>query len=281
MRIRHIVGALAIGLAVVMTSGCMQKVAPGEVGVIVSTAGSDKGVDMKPAKSGWQFIGITENLYTFKTFDQNINLDEISFGDQDGARISARVGITLNADVDAAPALFLKYRSDLDGIARTNVVQVLKTAFTNEGSKMKIDAIYGEQQEEFIKRVEHRLREHFKPYGLNVTNLYLLEQFGLPESIKESLDRKVQANQITAQKQNEIAQAEAEADKLKKIAQGDKDAAILRAEGQAEAIELIGEAMRKNPQYIELKKVETWKGDTPGTLVLGDNASAPAFLPLK
>lgn len=279
MRLRNIISALAMCALAFMTTGCMQKVEPGDVGIIVSTVGSDKGVQMHPAKSGWQLVGMTENLYTFKTWDQNINLEPISFGDQDGARIEARVGVTLNADTDAAPKLFLKYRSDLDGIAKVNVVQVLKTAFTNEASKLKVDAIYGEDQEEFIKRVEVRVREHFKPFGLNVTNLYLLEQFGLPDSIKESLDRKVQANQITAQKQNEVAQAIAEADKLREKAKGDKDAEIARAEGQAAAIALIGEAMRANPQYLELKKIEAWNGAPPQTLVT--NGSAPTFLPLK
>lgn len=279
MRMRNLCGALALAAMAVLSTGCMQKVEPGEVGVVVSTVGSDKGVQMQPAKSGWQWIGLTENLYTFKTFDQNKNLDEISFGDQDGARISAKVGITLSAKPDSAPALFLKYRSDLDGIVKTNVVQVVKTAFTNEGSKRKVDLIYGEGQEEFLNRVEQRVRDHFDKYGLVVSNLYLLEELGLPDQIKAALNDKVLANQRTAQKQNEVAQAKAEADKIREAAYGERDAAIERAEGQAQAIAKLGMAMRDNPQYLELRKVETWKGDVPGTLVT--NGSAPTFLPLK
>lgn len=270
---KYILIAMLLGAVSGLTGCGFSKVEPGEVGVIVSTAGSDKGVDMKPAKSGWNFTGPTENLYTFKTFDQNVNLDEISFGDQDGARITAKVGITLNALPDAAPALFLKYRSDLDGIAKTNVVQVVKTAFTNEGSKLKVDVIYGEKQEEFMKRVEERVRDHFKPFGLQVTNLYLLEQFGLPATIKEALDRKVQANQVTAQKQNEVAQAIAEANKVREQALGEKDAAISRAEGQAQSIALVGKAIRENPQYLEQQRVEKWDGKLP--VYMTDGATTP------
>lgn len=280
MRVMRYGAAIVLAAALAAMAGCMpQKVAPGEVGVLVSTVGSDKGVQMKPAKSGWNIVGMTENLYTFKTFDQNKNLDEISFGDQDGARISAKVGITLAAKPDASPALFLKYRSDLDGIVKVNVVQVVKTAFTNEGSKLKVDAIYGEGQEEFLTRVEKRVRDHFSQYGLVVSNLYLLEELGLPDQIKEALNQKVLANQRTAQKENEVAQATAEANKVREAAYGERDAAIARAEGQANAIAKLGQAMRDNPQYLELRKVETWKGDVPGTLVT--NGSAPTFLPLK
>lgn len=281
MRMRSLCGALAIAAMAVLSTGCMQKVEPGEVGVVVSTMGSDKGVQMQPAKSGWQWIGMTENLYTFKTFDQNRNLDELSFGDADGARMTAKVGITVYATPESAPALFLKYRGDLDSIIKVNVLQVVKTAFTNEGSKSKVDAIYGEGQEAFLKRVEARVRAHFEPFGLIVSNLYLLEELGLPPTIKEALDKKVLANQLTAQKENEKAQATADAQKVIEKAKGDKAAAVAIAEGQAEAIALIGEAMRANPLYLELRKVETWKGDTPQTLVLGNNGTAPTFLPLK
>lgn len=280
MKIRNILGALAIGLACIATTGCSpSKVQPGEVGVVVSTMGSDKGVNMYPAKSGWNWIGITEDLYTFKTWDQNMNLSEISFGDSDGARITALVGVTAAAEPDSAPKLFLKYRKDMEDIITTNGVQVIKTAFANEASKLKVDQIYGEKQEEFLNRVRERVADHFAPYGLKVTNLYLLQEFGLPPAIKEGLNAKVLANQLTSQKENEKAQATADANKVVEKAKGEKAAAIAIAEGQAEAIALIGQAMASNPLYLELKKVETWKGDVPGTLVT--NGSAPTFLPLK
>lgn len=280
MKMRSLLGVAALAVACIGLTGCFpNKVAPGEVGVIVSTMGSDKGVDMKPAKSGWNFLGFTEDMYTFKTWDQNINLTEISFGDSDGARITAKVGVTASAEPDAAPKLFLKYRKDMEDIIATNGVQVIKTAFTNEASKLKVDAIYGEGQEAFLKAVQTRVANHFAEHGLKVSNLYLLEEFGLPPTIKDALNAKVLANQLTAQKQNEKAQATADAEKVVERAKGEKAAAIAVAEGQAEAIALIGKAMASNPLYLELKKVETWKGDVPGTLVT--NGSAPTFLPLK
>jgi len=280
MKMRSLLGVAALVVACIGLTGCFpNKVAPGEVGVIVSTMGSDKGVDMKPAKSGWNFLGFTEDLYTFKTWDQNINLTEISFGDSDGARITAMVGVTASAEPDAAPKLFLKYRKDMEDIIKTNGVQVIKTAFTNEASKLKVDRIYGEGQEQFLKAVQARVATHFAEFGLRVSNIYLLEELGLPPTIKDALNKKVLANQLTAQKQNEVAQAIAEADKVRETAYGERDAVIARANGQAESIGIIGKAMAANPLYLELKKVEQWKGDVPGTLVT--NGSAPTFLPLK
>lgn len=280
MKMRSLLGVAALAVACIGLTGCFpNKVAPGEVGVIVSTMGSEKGVDMKPAKSGWNFLGFTEDMYTFKTWDQNINLTEISFGDSDGARISAMVGVTASAQPDAAPKLFLKYRKDMEDIIKTNGVQVIKTAFTNEASKLKVDQIYGEGQEQFLKAVQARVASHFSEFGLTVSNIYLLEELGLPPAIKEALNAKVLANQLTAQKENEKAQATADAAKVIERAKGEKAAAIAVAEGQAQAIALIGKAMANNPLYLELKKVETWKGDVPGTLVT--NGSTPTFLPIK
>lgn len=279
MHMKRIIMSGLLALAAIALTGCgVDKVSPGEVGVIVSTAGSDKGVNMKPAKSGWNFTGPTENLYTFKTFDQNIDLGNVSFGDADGARVTAVVGVTAYAEADAAPKLFLKYRKDLDSIVKTNVVQVLKTAFSNEASKLKVDSIYGAGQEAFLKRVEKRVREHFEPHGLIISNLYLLDNLDLPPDVKAALNKKVLANQLTEQKNNEVAQATAEANKLIEQAKGDKAAAIARAEGQAEAIELVGQAMAKNPLYLELRRVETWDGKVPVYMTSG--ATTP-IMPLK
>lgn len=265
---------LALAAAISSLTACgFSKVEPGEVGVIVSTAGSDKGVDMKPAKSGWNFTGPTENLYTFKTFDQNVDLGTVSFADADGARVTATVGVTAYAEADSAPKLFLKYRKDLDGIISTNVVQVLKTSFANEASKLKVDAIYGAGQEAFLKRVEARIRDHFVAHGLVVSNLYLLDSLDLPADVKAALNKKVLANQLTEQKNNEVAQATAEANKLIEQAKGEKAAAIARAEGQAEAIALVGKSIRENPQYLEQQRVEKWDGKLP--VYMTDGATTP------
>ena len=55
--------------------------------------------------------------------------------------------------------------------------------------------------------------------------------------------------------------------------------AIIRAEGEAQAIRVRGRAIRENPAVIDLQLIEKWNGITP--LVVGAGKGANILLPLK
>jgi len=264
---------IAIGL---FTSA--ERVPMGYTGVVVNMMGSDTGVQPVEEGSGWKFLTPSQELYKFPTFDQNENLGVIAFQDMDGMEITVDLGITIKAAHGAAPELFQTYRKSMDEILRTNVPQVVKTALNNASSKLSAEKIYGEGKEQFFKEVEARVRDEFSKKGLVVTNIYLNGKIGLPEKVVTALNAKIEANQTTARFVNEVAQETAKADKVREQAKGDKDAAISRAEGQAQAIALVGQAMATNPLYLELRKVETWDGKLPTTMIPG---SATPFVSVK
>ena len=59
-----------------------------------------------------------------------------------------------------------------------------------------------------------------------------------------------------------MAQQEAERAKyLVKQALQDKRSTIIKAEGEARSAEMIGEAIKRNPGYIELRSVGCGEGD--------------------
>ena len=55
-------------------------------------------------------------------------------------------------------------------------------------------------------------------------------------------------------------------------AEADAEATVARAAAEAEAIDIQGEALRRNPQVLELRRVERWNGQLPDILVKSDNA---------
>jgi prohibitin 2 len=55
-------------------------------------------------------------------------------------------------------------------------------------------------------------------------------------------------------------------------AQIDAETAIIRAKGEAEAIEVRGQALRANPDFIKLEIVQNWNGKSP--LVVGSEGGA-------
>jgi prohibitin 2 len=66
-------------------------------------------------------------------------------------------------------------------------------------------------------------------------------------------------------------------------AQIDADTAIIRAKGEAEAIEVRGQALRANPAFVQLEMVQNWNGRSPlvvgaegaGNLLLQNPQAAP------
>lgn len=263
-------------LALVIAIGAwasMERVPMGYTGVIVNMVGSDTGVQPVEEGSGWKFLTPSQELYKFPTFDQNENLGVIAFQDTDGMEITVDLGITIKAAPGAAPELFQTYRKSMNEILNTNVPQVVKTSLNNASSKLSAEKIYGEGKEAFFKEVENRVRDEFVKKGLIVTNIYLNGKIGLPEKVVTALNSKIEANQTTARIENEVAQETAKANKIREAAYGERDAAIARAEGQAQAITKVGKALRENPTYLELKRVETWDGKTP--VYVGANGPIP------
>ena len=68
---------------------------------------------------------------------------------------------------------------------------------------------------------------------------------------------------MTAQREQEVSQSRAEADKLVAEAQGKADAQLAIAKANAQAINVEGDALRNNPSVIELRKIEKWDGHLP------------------
>jgi prohibitin 2 len=69
-----------------------------------------------------------------------------------------------------------------------------------------------------------------------------------------------------------VQEQEAEKAKFTQLkAQIDADTAIIRAKGEAEAIQVRGTALRSNPDFIKLQILQNWNGHSP--LVVGGNSN--------
>jgi regulator of protease activity HflC (stomatin/prohibitin superfamily) len=68
---------------------------------------------------------------------------------------------------------------------------------------------------------------------------------------------------MAEQRQNEVAQAQAEAQKVEAEALGKAQAQLTIAEAEAKAISLKGEALRQNPNVVQMSAIEKWDGHLP------------------
>lgn len=267
---------LAALASVALVVGC-SKVPAGHTGVVVNMMGSNKGVDLKEEPTGWKFLTPNEELFLFPTFNQNFNLNGVKAQDKDGMVVGLPLGIVLRAQEGSAPLLFKTYRKSMDEIVGVNVPQVVRDAVNNESSKLSAQAMYGKDREAFIKRVEDRVKEHFAGKGIIIESVFLTGQIDLPPTVVEALNRKIEATQKAEQRENELRQTIAEAEKARAEAQGLKDASILKAQGEAEALSIKGNALRANPGVVELNAIDKWDGKLPTMM----GAGAVPFINVK
>jgi len=277
------VSKIGVAVAVLLSMAACTKVPAGNVGVKVYLLGNSKGVDVEELTPGRYWIGINEELYLFPTFAQNYTwtrewVDEngdgkaqqteladesISFQTKEGLVVSADVGISYNVDPTKVSVLFQKYRKGIDEITDLYLRNMVKDALVTSASTRPIESVYGVGKAELLQEVEKTVREQVAPFGIQVERLYWAGEFRLPQTVVASINAKIEATQKAQQRENEVAQARAEADKAVEQARGEAESLLINAKAQADSIRIKGEALAENPKLVELSAIEKWNGVLP------------------
>lgn len=129
-----------------------------------------------------------------------------------------------------------------------------------------------QKRQQVKDEIEKLLAERLQPIGISVDAMNMTD-FSFSAEFNSSIEAKVKAEQEALRAKEELQKTRIVAQQAEAEAEGKKAAAILKAEGEAQAIEIQGEALRRNPQVLELRRVERWNGIMPSTLITdGDSA---------
>lgn len=267
--------AIFFVLAVMAASiSACSKVPPGNVGIRVNMLGSDKGVELEQLTPGWYWVGPTQELYLFPTFTVNYvwtkdstlgseGDESISFQTSEGLSVNADVGITYFIESEKAAVLFQKYRRGIDEITDAYLRNMVRDALITVASRNKIEYVYGAGREALMNEVESIVSSEVVAYGIKIEKIYWIGDLRLPEQVVEALNAKISAIQRAEQRNNEIAEKRAEAQKKIEEARGIAESEILQAEARAKAIEIEGEAISKHPHIVTMRQIERWDGKLP------------------
>lgn len=270
MKIRNL---LLCAVAALSLAAC-SKVPAGHVGVKVYLLGSSKGVDTEELGTGRYWIGWNEELYIFPTFMQNYcwtkdntpecgssNDESFSFQTKDGMVSSADIGISYNIDPSKVSDIFKTYRRGIDEITDTFLRNMVRDSLVKRSSALPVDAVYGEGKADLIETVLHDVQQQVGPQGINVTKLYWIGEIRLPDEVKAAINAKNSATQLAQQRQNEVAQAQAEARKIEAQAEGQAASIKVVAQAQAEANKILAESI--TPELVQYRAIEKWTGELP------------------
>ncbi len=95
----------------------------------------------------------------------------------------------------------------------------------------------------------------------------------------QAIEAKVEAEQRALQAENDLKRIEVEARQFEAQAIGIAQANIAEAAGEAEAINIINQALANNPFYLEWLKTQQWDGVLP--LVVGEGGTPFIQIPTQ
>lgn len=246
----------AIGLA-----GCTT-IQPGYTGIKIDKMGANRGVQDLHIVNGFvAYNPVSTEVIAYPTFVQTVkwtksadegtpNDQSITFTSKDSLTINADVSVSYELDAAKVPDFYVKFRADkieefTDGYLRN----VVRNAFNEAAGDYNVEQIMGDNAP-LLHATIALIQRQVSAYGVKVDQLGFIGAPRPPASVVQAINAKVQAAQIALQKQNEVAQATADAQKR-----------VAEAEGQAKANQMLEQSI--TPTLVQWQMMQKWDGHLP------------------
>jgi len=228
---------------------------PGEEGFIYRpyTGGIEQS---KVYTEGTVFIAPWNEMITYNILQQSRNYSS-KVMEKNGMEIGIDVTINYNPMQNNSAKLHLKHGKAFESsFIDAKVRGVIKDVI----GRYTYEEIYSTKREALETEMDTIFQSEF-PANFISYNFCEIADVNLPENVKIAITEKETQKQRN-QKAKELEEEQqylANAEIMK--AEGEKTAAILRAQGRAEEIRLVQQQLTRSPNYIELVK---WKGYADG-----------------
>jgi regulator of protease activity HflC (stomatin/prohibitin superfamily) len=175
---------------------------------------------------------------------------------------------SLNATIDAQ--VYFKVKNDEDSVKKSQyavndyesqIISLARTTLRSIMGGMNLDEA-NSQRQKLNESLGETLKKEATNWGIDIVRTELTE-ISPPADVQQTMNEVVIAQKKKTAAVDFATATETEADGKKraiiKVAEGDKQGAILRAEGEAAAIKLVNEASNKSfiGPAVEFKRLET------------------------
>jgi regulator of protease activity HflC (stomatin/prohibitin superfamily) len=284
-----------------------ERIGAGYVGVEVNLAGSQRGAQDIPVRTGWVFYSpLKTQIIEFPTFVQTVKWtqdvgeghafnEELIFNSKEGQEVRADVSLSYAIDQLKVPEFYVKYRTDeLEKFTHGILKDIVRNSLNEVASTYTLEDIYGENKAKFLRQSEERIQAQVAPVGVGIQQFGFIGKPRFTAAIEQAITQKTQAiteaerarNQLAvtqAEMAKTVAEAEGEAKSAIERARGEAESAIQRARGEAEANRLRQASI--TPQLLQWRKLENdraridkWNGQLP-RLITSDKAAMILQMP--
>ena len=244
--------AIAVGAAIAILSSAFVIVPAGATGVVFNTFG---GVQDRERTEGFNLVfPFLQEVTLFNAREQSVTFaaetnDAIAALSSEGLDIGVDSTVRFKITPSEASTIFQELGTDyVATLIRPKVRSLVREVVANFNAADLISSQRTAAQEEIRASLEAQLIED------NIELLdVLLRDIRIPESISNAIEEKQAAEQQVQIEANRREQSRIAAERAVIEAEGRRDSAIAEAQGEAEALTLRGQAIRENPEIIQLE----------------------------
>jgi len=252
-----LLGALLFGVIIVLLF-FTTTVETGSVGIITNFGRITGDV----LDSGWHIVGPVDHVTEMSIRTITTQSDATCFS-ADLQDVTITLAVQTRITKENATDIFKNYGTEYMSQAMPKILDALK-AETAKYEAAEIIANRDKIRSEAFKGAQARLQGFVEVIDLSFVNVAFSTDY------ENAIEAKQVAQQRAEQAKYELQQAQVEADK-----------AVAVAKGEAEAIQIRGDALAKNPQVIQLELINKWDGHSPETLVSGGSGVPSIVLPIQ
>jgi regulator of protease activity HflC (stomatin/prohibitin superfamily) len=282
------------GLALNTLGAGLVFIQPQERGVVISAL-SGSGYRPQALGPGLHWVApYVENVIRYSISNQTYTMvarsaegkvqgdDSVSARTADGQLVYFDASVIYAADPAKVVQLHIQWQGRYeDEFVRPRA----RSLIYNRAAQFTVEQIYGSKRTELQVAIQEEISKDFEAQGLKLVQ-FLLRNISFSPEYAQAVEQKQIAQQNAERAKFLVQQQEQEAARIRVEAQGVRDAAITRAEGEAKALTLVADALRNNPDLIQYTYVQKIAPNV-GVIVLPGGgggsgaAAAPYILDLK
>ena len=247
-------GGIIVGVAVLSLGlfrvTAVTRIPANTVGVRVSAVG---GVQEETLQTGYHLkMPFVDKIYKMPTSVQSKKMKNITTQTKDGQWLNTNIDVKYKVNKKEAMTVFTNY-TDMDNVSSNVVTPAVQRAIESVTGECDIYEILGDKRTEVYEKIDKKLKARFAEDNLEFVSFTITDQDAGDEIEKAIKDESVKQKQVDSAKQDqEKARIEAETKKVN--AQAESDAAVIKAQGEAEANAKLNGSISEN--LIRMKEAE-------------------------
>jgi len=258
------------------------------IGVIVGSAVSIVDAGFRGVLLHWNAVELNqppleEGLHFIVPFQDSVVPIEVrtlkytkstTSASQDLQTVSTEITVNYKPEPNSVHYLYKEVGLDYENrIIQPTVEEVVKQVTANYDAEELIT-----KRPQVKQDIEAEIGARLASFNIS-TDTVSITDFQFSPLFAQAIEAKVEAEQRALQAENDLRRIEVEARQFEAQAVGIAQANIAEAQGEAEAINIINQALANNPYYLEWLKTQAWDGKLP--LVVGEGGTPFIQIPVE